>query len=126
MGKEFNKEDFEKNYERCLFDTYRKEDGEIDHKQWASDCVEDIINDIWYDHINSWEFETEEDYAPYGDTYVGTGAYLADGEEDRCRDYFKGNVDVNDVCKELLKSNSFKVLVKHLVNKVAEESDIDV
>lgn len=126
MTEQFNKEEYDKQYEKCLLDTYKKEDGDTDYTQWAYDCIEDIVNDMWYDHVHGWEFETEEDYAPYGDTFVSTGSYITDEEEEKCRRNFKGNVGVEEICKELLKSHSFQVLVKKIVANVAEDSDIDV
>ena len=41
MTEQFNKEEYDKQYEQCLLETYKKDDGDTDYNRWAYDCIED-------------------------------------------------------------------------------------
>jgi len=42
---------------------------------WVADEVSDEMEYVWNKHREDYDFTACQDYAPYGDTYVGTGYY---------------------------------------------------
>ena len=66
------------------------------------DVVINSLKNMYSDHDDNFEHETEDDYAPYGNTYACTGHYITEESEIRCREAFKQDFDVDKFIEEYL------------------------
>lgn len=86
---------------------------------WLADEVADEMEYNWSKHCKDYEFTACQDYAPYGDTSVGTGYYTDETEVEACMDEFTDNFDVNDFIDSLKTNVQFCDAVKELAKYVA-------
>ena len=90
------------------------------------DAIHDLVQYLWGKHCQSYEFDAMEDYAPYGDTYVGTGSYITDESDQDCREAFEGKYDADALIEELKTDQNFKECLNELIKAWAYEKELDV
>lgn len=86
---------------------------------WVADEVSDEMEYVWNKHREDYDFTACQDYAPYGDTYVGTGYYTDEREEEQCMDDFTDRFDVNEFIDGLKTNVQFCEAIKELAKYVA-------
>ena len=90
------------------------------------DAIHDLVANLWAKHCKGYDFSTAEDYEAYGDTYVGTGSYITDESDEKCREDFEGNYDADAVIEELKTDTNFKECLNELIKAWAWEKELDV
>lgn len=93
---------------------------------WIRDDVYDTLMGLWMKHCQNFNFKSAEDYEAYGDTYVGTGSYITDESEEKCREEFEKEVDADALIDELKTNPSFKDSLKQLIESWAWEKQLEV
>jgi hypothetical protein len=94
--------------------------------QWTADSIHETLDGLWTKHCQSYDFDCDEDYAPYGDTYVSTGSYITDESDEKCREYFENNYDANAIIDELKTDTNFKECLNELVKAWAWQKELEV
>lgn len=83
------------------------------------DIIETKLHDSFNDYSDNYDHETEDNYVPYGDTYVSSGEYITDESYERCVEDFKENFDIATasefVTDILAEDNDFLMKVIELV-----------
>lgn len=88
--------------------------------------VEDEMGDVWFSKCQSYVFPAEDDYAPYGDTFVSTGRYITDEADQEFREDFEKNFDFELFCDRLKYNPSFKESVMKLAEQYAWSEELKV
>lgn len=118
-----------KEYEEWLAKALHKreyDETDQDFAYWLFECVDNELSDMWSKHCQSYDFKTEENYVPYGDTQVYEGSYITDESDEACREYFEGNVTPEDIIDELKISPYFKECLEKMIKHWAWNKDLEV
>ena len=94
--------------------------------QWLSDSISDTMDGLWAKHCQHFDFSCDEDYAPYGDTFVSTGSYITDESDHECREAFEQNLSVDTLIEELKVSKDFRDCLAELIETWAYEKELEV
>ena len=88
--------------------------------------VTEILDDEWSIAKDNFNFETNEEYEAYGDTYVSSGSYITDESDTKFRESFKQNHDVEQMLSLFKTSPDFCECIKNLVKEYANEKELEV
>lgn len=82
--------------------------------------IEQVADKHFEAYSNNFDHETEENYVPYGDTYVSSGSYITDRSIKNCVEHYKDDFDIDDFLDELKEDDAFRDIVKKIVLKHLE------
>ncbi len=69
---------------------------------------------------DDYDFEMEDDFAPYGDTYVSTGSEPTEESLEKCLEDFKEKMKekLNEVVDELLNDERFYSELENIIDEM--------
>lgn len=86
--------------------------------------ITDTLDDEWIKACESYEFETDSDYAAYGNTFVSTGSYITEDSEEDFRKSFMQENNPDELVKKLMLDPFFRESLKNLVKEYANNKEI--
>lgn len=72
----------------------------------------------------NYDFETEDDYAPYGDTEVFRGSFITDESMDKFADSFKESMSIDAILEVLKTDDDFCSAVNKTVEYIAKNREV--
>ena len=84
----------------------------------------DLLDVEWQKACESYDFDCDEDYAPYGDTYVSTGSYITDESESGFRQYFIEQNEPDELVQKLMLVPYVKKFLSDLVKEYAKNKEV--
>ena len=88
--------------------------------------ITETLDDEWATAVGQWDFKTMSDYAPYGDTFVGTGRYITDEDDTKFREEFISENVPDELIQKLILNPDFKDVLKKLVREYAYNKELVV
>lgn len=80
------------------------------------DVIRKSLQHAHNDFQEDYDHELEDDFAPYGDTYVSSGNYVSEESEERATEEWKDGFDIDNFVSEYLcESYDFRAKIMEMV-----------
>lgn len=82
------------------------------------DVVINALKNMYSDHEDVSDMTIEDEYVPYGDTFVRSGRFISEESEIKCREAFKQDFDLDKFIEEYLTNDyDFRQKIREYVRK---------
>ena len=93
---------------------------------YVGDSAYDLICGKFDEQVKDHSFETQRDYAPYGDTEVEVCRYHTDEEEEEFREEVEDELDVDTIIDKLKQDKSFRESIQDMIKYVVWNREVEV
>lgn len=82
------------------------------------DIIKTSLEEMYQDHDDNFDHETESNDVPYGNTWVSAGEFITEESQIKCQEAFKQDFDIDNFVKNyLLENKDFLDKVQEMVEK---------
>lgn len=90
----------------------------------VGDTIHDALAYEFDQQKDSYEFETESNEVPYGDTYANEGNYITEESEEQFRESFSDDMSFEKIMDILKEDEQFKMAVMDLATYISVNREV--
>ena len=104
-----------------------KQENKIENLiDYVGDSAYDLICGEFDEQVKDHSFETQRDYAPYGDTEVEVCQYITDEDDEEFREETEKELDVDTIIEKLKEDKHFREAVSDMIKYVVWNREVEV